>query len=50
MSNRSLGVIALSIWAIASGLLVVTNLQIQFAAVILAILLIVAGVLLLLGR
>ena len=50
MSNRSLGVIAFSIWAIASGLLAITNLQVQFAPIILAILLIVAGVLLLLGR
>lgn len=50
MNGRTLGVIALSIWAIATGLLTITNLQIQFAAPILAILLIIAGILLLLGR
>lgn len=50
MSNRSLGVIALSIWAIASGLLTLTNITFTLAPVILAVLLIAAGILLLLGR
>lgn len=50
MSNRSLGVICLSIWAILSGAFVLTNLTVQFAPVILAVLLIAAGILLLLGR
>lgn len=50
MSNRSIGVILLAIWAIASGLLQVTNLTVQFADIILALLLIASGILLLLGR
>ena len=50
MGNRSLGIIALAIWAIASGLLSITNLSIEFAPVILALLLIASGILLLLGR
>jgi len=50
MNNRSLGVIVLSIWAIAAGVLAITNLQIQFAAVLLGVMLIAAGILLLLGR
>jgi hypothetical protein len=50
MSNRSFGVIALSIWAILSGALVLTNITFTAAPIILALLLIAAGVLLLLGR
>jgi len=50
MNNRSLGVIVLCIWAIVSGLLVITNLQVQFASILLAIMLVVAGILILLGR
>ncbi len=44
MQGRSLGVVALSIWAIATGLLALTNLTFTLAPVILAVLLIVAGV------
>lgn len=50
MNNRSLGVIVLCIWAIVSGLLVLTNITFAFAAPLLAILLIAAGVLILLGK
>lgn len=50
MSNRSFGVICLAIWAILSGVLVLTNITFAAAPIVLAILLIVAGVLILLGR
>ena len=50
MSNRSFAIIALSIWLILTGLFSLTNLQVQFAPVIMAVLAIVAGLLLLLGR
>lgn len=48
--NRQLGTIALAVWAIVTGVLVVTNLSFQFADIILALLLIASGILLLLGR
>lgn len=50
MSGRSFGVICTAIWLILTGLLIVSNLQIQAAPVVLAFLAIVAGVLLLLGK
>lgn len=50
MNDRKLGVICLAIWAILSGLLVLTNITFAAAPIVLALLLIAAGILLLLGR
>lgn len=51
MNNRSLGVIALAIWAIATGVIaLIPALAFPLSAVVLALLLIAAGILLLIGR
>lgn len=50
MSGRAIWQILLAVWAIATGLLVISNLTIAFAPVILAVLLIAAGIFLLLGK
>ena len=50
MANRSWGVILLSLWLIITGALVITNLTITAAPIILAVLAIVAGIALLLGK
>lgn len=50
MNNRSMGIIVFCIWAIVSGLLIITNITFAFAAPLLAILLIAAGILILLGK
>jgi len=47
---RSLGIICLAIWAIVSGVLTLTNITFTLAPIVLALLLIAAGILLLLGR
>jgi hypothetical protein len=47
---KNLGVILLSIWLIATGLLSLLNISIPYSGVILALLAIAAGILLLIGR
>lgn len=51
MTNRSLGVIVLGVWAIATGVIsLIPALAFPLSAVVLALMLIAAGILLLLGR
>ncbi len=50
MNNRSLGVIALCIWLILTGILAVTNISFAAAPIIMGVLAIIAGGLILLGR
>jgi hypothetical protein len=48
--NRSLGLFLLAIWLIATGLLEVVHISIPNSGVVLAVLAILAGLLILLGR
>lgn len=48
--NKNLGMVLLSIWLIATGVLSLTNINIPGAGLILAVLAIAAGVILLLRR
>jgi hypothetical protein len=50
MAGRSIGIILLCIWLIVGGILGLTNLQIQFAAPLMAVLAIFAGIFLLAGK